>query len=302
MSKARSTSPWRAWDCGRWRRDSRFWVLPTRSACDASSLCTTRSTLMRSNAQYEPSYKSFSFRWRTQMKSASMLITAFTLTAGVMLAGARQGTSGGLNTAAIDKALGLPGQMQGDVYRVGMPRTDLAVTVHGIKVKPGLALGSWAGFRKSGAQAVVHGDLVLTEAEINPVISKLFDAGLQITALHNHLIDEAPHVMYLHYWGQGPEATLATALKAALATTKTPLTAASATTTQPDPGFEANAMQKPIGKPCTYATARSALSAHRPEKIMMMGIELPPARGMATAINVQSAGGGKVAATGDFVM
>ncbi len=236
------------------------------------------------------------------MKSASMLITAFTLTAGVMLAGARQGTSGGLNTAAIDKALGLPGQMQGDVYRVGMPRTDLAVTVHGIKVKPGLALGSWAGFRKSGAQAVVHGDLVLTEAEINPVISKLFDAGLQITALHNHLIDETPHVMYLHYWGQGPEATLATALKAALATTKTPLTAAPATTTQPDPGFDADAMQKAIGKTGTVRGGVLAISVPRPEKIMMMGIELPPAMGMATAINVQSAGGGKVAATGDFVM
>src|SRR5258708_36892700 len=293
MSKARSTSPWRAWDCGRWRRDSRFWVLPTRSACDASSLCTTRSTLMRSNAQYEPSYKSFSFRWRTQMKSASMLITAFTLTAGVMLAGARQGTSGGLNTAAIDKALGLPGQVQGDVYRVGMPRTDLAVTVHGIKVKPGLALGSWAGFRKSGAQTVVHGDLVLTQAEINPVISKLFDGGLQITALHNHLIDETPHVMYVHYWGQGSEASLATALHAALETTKTPLTAAPAPATQPDPGFDADAMQKAIGKTGTVRGGVLGISVPRPEKIMMMGVELPPAMGMPPATSFQSAGSGK---------
>src|SRR5258708_15521927 len=235
MSKARSTSPWRAWACGRWNRG-------------------------------------FPLVRRTQVKGASMLTRASALPAGVMLAGARQGTSGGLNTAAIDKALGLPGQMQGDVYRVGMPRTDLAVTVHGIKVKPGLALGSWAGFRKSGAQAVVHGDLVLTEAEINPVISKLFDAGLQITALHNHLIDETPHVMYLHYWGQGPEATLATALKAALATTKTPLTAAPATTTQPDPGFDADAMQKAIGKTGIVRGVVLAISVPRPQKIMMMGI------------------------------
>ena len=128
----------------------------------------------------------------------------------------------GLDTKAIDQTL-IPGQMQGDVYRVGLPRTDLKVTVHGIAIKPGLALGSWAAFRRAGNQTVIHGDLVLLESEINPVISKLQDGGLQITALHNHLIDETPHLMYLHYWGQGSEAALAKALRAALETTKTPL-------------------------------------------------------------------------------
>src|SRR5262245_60584241 len=102
------------------------------------------------------------------------------LAAGVLVHGASQGTAGALNTSAIDQGLGVPGQMQGDVYRVGLPRTDLSVTVHGIAIKPGLALGSWAAFRRNGTKTVVHGDLVLTEPEINPVISKLQDAGLQI--------------------------------------------------------------------------------------------------------------------------
>jgi hypothetical protein len=227
--------------------------------------------------------------------------------AGVLLAtlspAAGQRNSAALNTAAIDQGLGLTGQMQGDVYRVGIPRTDLSVTVHGIAIKPGLALGSWAAFRKAGDQAVVHGDLVLTETEINPLISKLQAGGLSITALHNHLIDETPRLMYLHYWGQGAEGALASALKAALQTTKTPLTPpAPPPATPPDPGFDADAFQKALGRTGTVKGGVLGISIARPEKIMMMGVELPPAMGMATAINVQSAGGGKVAATGDFVM
>jgi hypothetical protein len=213
--------------------------------------------------------------------------------------------TGALDTAAIDKALGMTGQMQGDVYRIGMPRTDLAVSVHGIAIKPGLALGSWAAFRKAGNQAVVHGDLVLTETEINPLISKLQDGGFQITALHNHLLDEHPHVMYLHYWGQGAEAALATTLRGALETTKTPLTSAPAPgagASQPDPGFDAAAFQTAIGKTGAVRGGVLSVGIPRPEKIMMMGVELPPSMGMATSINVQSAGAGKVAAPGDFVM
>jgi len=220
-----------------------------------------------------------------------------------LLSSPQQRNPATLNTAAIDQALGLGGQMQGDVYRVGMPRTDLAVTVHGIAIKPGLALGSWAAFRKAGDQAVVHGDLVLTEGEINPLISKLQAGGLSITALHNHLIDETPRLMYLHYWGQGSEAALATALKAALQVTKTPLTPpAPPPATPADPGFDAGAFQTALGRTGTVKGGVLGISIPRPEKITMMGIDLPPAMGMATAINVQSAGAGKVAATGDFVM
>ena len=150
-----------------------------------------------------------------------IITVSLLLAAGLAAAAAQQPAApGSLDTAAITQALGLPGQMQGDVYRVGMPRTDLNVTVHGIAIKPGLALGSWAAFRRVGTKAVIHGDLVLTEPEINPVISTLQSAGLSITALHNHLIEETPSLMYLHYWGEGSEATLAVALRDALRLTK----------------------------------------------------------------------------------
>src|SRR3954468_19913430 len=123
-----------------------------------------------------------------RIPSVTALLTFLTL-AAVPTA---QGT---LNTSAIDQALGRSGQMQGDVYRVSFPRTDLTVTINGVRLRPGFALGSWGAFRLSGSEAVAHGDLVLTEAEVDPVISKLFEGGLEITALHNHLQGETPRVM-----------------------------------------------------------------------------------------------------------
>ena len=88
------------------------------------------------------------------------------------------------------QALGRSGQMQGDVYTHVLPRTDLTVTVDGVPIRAGFALGSWGAFKSTGADAITHGDLVLTEAEVHPVISKLFEGGLEITALHNHLVGE----------------------------------------------------------------------------------------------------------------
>jgi len=239
---------------------------------------------------------------RTRRSVALTSVVAVITTTAVML-GARQAPAA-LDTNAIDQGLGLKGQLQGDVYRVGIPRTDLSVTVHGIAIKPGLALGSWAAFRRAGTRAVIHGDLVLLASEINPVISKLQAGGMQITALHNHLIEETPALMYLHYWGEGAEGTLAAGLRAALQTTKTPLTPPPAAPAgpAPDPGFDADLIQKTLGRTGTVRGGVLAVSVPRPEKIMMMGVELPPSMGMATALNFQSAGNGKVAATGDFVM
>src|SRR2546421_12763583 len=96
----------------------------------------------------------------------------------------------GLDTAAIDRAIGKSGQaMAGDVYRVSFPRTDLHVTVGDVNVKAGFALGSWAAFKAAEGGAVVHGDLVLLDAELNPVLSALFQHDFEITAVHNHLIN-----------------------------------------------------------------------------------------------------------------
>jgi uncharacterized protein DUF1259 len=210
----------------------------------------------------------------------------------------------GLDVVAIDKAIGRAGQINGDVYRVTFPRTDLNVRIGGVAIKPGLALGSWAAFKsKTPAQAVVHGDLVLTEPEVNPVISALQAHNFEITALHNHVIDETPSVMYLHYWGEGSAVTLAENVRDALGRTKTPITAP---VTPPPAGTKddlpADQIQQAIGLKGTVTNGVLGLSQPRPETIQMMGVTLPPSMGMATAINFQSAGGGKVATTGDFVM
>ena len=209
----------------------------------------------------------------------------------------------GLDTAALDRALGKPGQaLAGDVYRFGFPRTDLNSTVGAVKVKAGFALGSWAAFKAAGTGAVAHGDLVLTDTEINPVISALQQHGFEITALHNHLINESPSVMYLHFWGKGDATTLAQSVKDALSKTKTPMTAPAAPAAATADDLPADQIQQAIGLKGTVTNGVLGLSQPRPETIQMMGVTLPPSMGMATAINVQSAGNGKVAATGDFVM
>src|SRR5437867_12500232 len=114
----------------------------------------------------------------------------------------------GLDVVAIDRAIGRSGTILGDVYKISFPRTDLNVTVEGVNVKAGFALGSWAAFKSSGTGAVVHGDLVLLGTELNPVISGLQQHNFEITAIHNHLINETPSVMYVDYWGQGSAVTL----------------------------------------------------------------------------------------------
>src|SRR5262249_3446951 len=128
--------------------------------------------------------------------------------------------------AQIGKALGKTGApMPGGVYRVGLPRTDLKATLDGVPLKPGFALGGWLAFEKSGDQGMVMGDLVLTEDEVNPVMAKLAAAGIDITALHNHLLRNRPFTMYMHVLGHGDPVALATALHSALAASKTPFAA-----------------------------------------------------------------------------
>src|SRR5262247_1099690 len=123
---------------------------------------------------------------------------------------------------AVEQALGKAGQLQpGDVFRVGMPRTDLNVTVKGVPVKAGFALGSYAAFRQVGDHAMVMGDLVLLDQEIPAVMSGLFAGGLEVTAVHNHLNEMSPHVMYVHYSGHGDAVQMARALRQALSASGT---------------------------------------------------------------------------------
>jgi biotin operon repressor len=209
----------------------------------------------------------------------------------------------------VGEALGKPGtEMPGGVYRVGLPRTDLKVTANGVDIKPGFALGGWLAFKKTGEnEAMVMGDLVLLDAEINPVMKKLVDNGVEITAVHNHLLGASPNPLYMHVLGHGEPAKLASVLHAALAESKTPLAGGSPAPSgqaAPPPAidFDTAAVDQALGRKGKNNGGIYQVSVPRAEPVKEHGMEVPEAMGSATAINFQPIGGGKAAITGDFVM
>lgn len=209
----------------------------------------------------------------------------------------------GLNTSAIDQALGRSGQRAGDVHRVGFPRTDLHVVVQGVSVKPGLALGSWAAFSGTDENATVMGDLVLLDSEVNPVMEKLRSAGFEITAVHNHLLGETPNVMYMHYMGHGAAAQIAGALKAALAVSKTPLEKPAAPAPEPaTPPEWVKTVNDTIDRQGAFRGGVLSFGLARSEAITEGGMTLTSPQGVAESINFQESGAGRVATTGDFVL
>jgi hypothetical protein len=208
----------------------------------------------------------------------------------------------GLDTAKIDSELGRSGQKAGELCKVGFPRTDLHVSVHGLVIKPGLALGSWAAFWGTDESAMVMGDLVLLESEINPVLDKVCSVGFEISAVHNHLAEETPHVMYMHYMGHGNAAQLAEALHAALAASKTPLAKPAASEEPPNPPAWLDAIEKKLGRKGTFKGGVLAYGVPRAGEIKMDGMTIPPGAGVAETINFQAAEMGNVATTGDFVL
>ena len=207
----------------------------------------------------------------------------------------------------VGDALGKSGsEMPGGVYRVGLPRTDLKVTLDGVELKAGFALGSWLAFQKMGDDAMVMGDLVLTSEEVNPVMKKLEEGGIEITALHNHLLRNQPFTMYMHVLGRGDPVKLAATLHGALAMSKTPLPGASSGAAQPSAppqiDFDTAAVDKILGAKGKNNGGVYQFSIPRAEPIKDGGMEVPEAMGSAIAINFQPTGGGKAAITGDFVL
>jgi hypothetical protein len=206
--------------------------------------------------------------------------------------------------AQVGEALGKSGTAApGGVYRVGLPRTDLKVTLDGVELKPGFALGGWLAFERMGDQGMVTGDLVLTENEVNPVMTKLAVGGIDVTALHNHLLRNQPFTMYMHVLGHGDPVKLAAALHAALAESKTPLSAAPAAAAAPPPiDLDTTAIDQILGAKGTNNGGVYQFSVPRAEPIKDNGMDVPPPMGSAIAINFQPTGGGKAAITGDFVL
>jgi Domain of Unknown Function (DUF1259) len=204
--------------------------------------------------------------------------------------------------APIDQALGRSGQKTGDVYRVSFPRTDLHVSVKGVAIKPGLALGSWAAFLGTDDKAMVMGDLVLLEDELNPVMAKLRSSGFEISAVHNHLMEETPKVLYMHYVGHGPATQLATSLRAALSLSKTPLEKPVVPAEEAAAPAWVKTVEDAVGRKATYKGGVLSYGVPRSDTITMAGMTVTPAAGVGEAINFQAADSGNVATTGDFVL
>src|SRR5881628_2331852 len=201
---------------------------------------------------------------------------------------------------AVEQALGKSGQIQpGDVFRIGMPRTDLAVTVKGVPVKAGFALGSYAAFKQAGDEALVMGDLVLLDQEVPAVMSGLLSGGLEVTAVHNHLNEMSPHVMYMHYTGHGDAVQMAKALRQALSVSGTPLDGGPpAAAPAPGPALDTKAIEQALGRSGRDVGAGVfQVTVPRAEAITEMGQALLPAMGVVTVMNFQPTSDGKAAIT-----
>lgn len=210
----------------------------------------------------------------------------------------------------VEQALGKAGAMQpGDVYKVSFPRNDLKVTAAGVELKPALALGTWVAFKRMGDMTLIMGDLVLTENEVTSVLSALQKGGVETTALHNHVLNESPRVMYMHIHAMGDAVKIAKTIHDALALTKTPLTAPAAGSQTGDIGIDTKQIDQIMGQIGKVNGGVYQYSIARADEIIdgTMTSEdhqmvIPPAMGLAIAINFQPAGGRKAAITGDFVL
>jgi hypothetical protein len=206
--------------------------------------------------------------------------------------------------SAVDTILTRTATVSGDVHRYGLPRSDLNVSVDGVTLKPGFALGGWIAFEPMGDKSMMMGDLVLTESEINPVMSKLLAEGLQVTALHNHLLRANPPTFYMHVAGAGDPAQLARLVRAALEESKTPFDTkppAGAMAASAGVDFDTAKVDAAIGGKGKTNSGVYQFGIPRADSIKMDGMAIPPAMGTAIAINFQPTGGGKAAITGDFV-
>ena len=201
----------------------------------------------------------------------------------------------------VAQALGKSGNVQaGSVYRVGFPRTDLKVSLDGVALRTGFAFGGWVAFQPMDTQAMVMGDLVLTQDEVAPVMRKLEEGGIEISALHNHLLRAEPMTLYMHIQGHGDPVKLAGAIHAGLALSETPFA--------PPPGTSTPANIDMIGidRIMGYRGQDSGgiyqFGIPRAQPVTDQGMALPGAMGAAIAINFQPTGFDTAAITGDFVL
>ncbi len=231
-----------------------------------------------------------------------MRLLGLLIVAGVAITGAARGEE--VVWSKVDEAMGRSAAVTQDVHRYGFPRTDLNVTLDGVTIKPSLALGGWVAFKPMGGEAMVMGDLVLLETEIEPVMEKLVRGGLDITAIHNHLLRASPATFYMHVGGHGDPAKMAAVIHDALAISKTPMTAPTPPATPPAIDLESAQIEEIIGLKGQTNGGVLQFNVPRRDAVTMEGMQMAPVgpMGVAEAINFQPTGHGKAAITGDFVL
>lgn len=204
----------------------------------------------------------------------------------------------------VDEVLGRKPTITGDTRRYGFPRSDLSVKLDGVTIKPALALGGWVVFKPAHGGSMIMGDLVLLETEINPVMTKMIANGIDITAVHNHLLRAEPATFYMHVAGHGDPVKLATAVHDALAESKTPRAAAAQAAPPPAVDLDTGKLDEIIGVKGQPTGGVYQFNVARRDPITEDGMVLAPPgpMGVAIGINFQPTGNGKAAITGDFVL
>jgi hypothetical protein len=226
------------------------------------------------------------------------------LTIGAALLLSTPARAADIDWKKVDAALGKTAATSGEVHRYGLPRSDLHVTLDGVAIKPALALGGWVAFAPAHGAAMVMGDLVLLEAEITPVMTKLLDSGLEITAIHNHILRASPATFYMHIGGHGDPEKMAAAIRSALSSaSKTPFEPP-ATTAGPAPTIDLDtaSIDQAMGTKGTANGGVYQFGIPRRDPPTEGGMQVSAALGGANAINFQPTGGGKAAITGDFLV
>jgi biotin operon repressor len=233
------------------------------------------------------------------MRAIQMLVTSMAALTITAAANAQE-----IDWKKVDSALGKTAAVSGEVHRYGFPRSDLQVTVDGVAIKPALALGGWAAFTPMGGGAMVMGDLVLLETEINPVMAKLIEGGIEITAVHNHLLRANPETFYMHIGGHGDPVKMAEVIRSALALSKTPFDPPAAPAPAPAIDLDIAQLDQIIGAKGQANGGVYQFNVPRRDPITEGGMAMTPVgpMGVAIAINFQPTGGGKAAITGDFVL
>ncbi len=222
---------------------------------------------------------------------------------GAVLSTVTAAESQGIDWAKIDGIFGRTGPVSGAVHRWGFPRSDLQVTLDGVTIRPTLALGGWIAFQPMGNMAMAMGDLVVLQTEVNPVMAKLIEGGLEVTAVHNHLLRAEPLTFYMHVGGHGDPVKMAETIRDALAVSKTPLTPAAPPAQPPAIDLDTAQIDQIIGAKGANNGGVYAINVPRRDPITEQGLAVgAPIMGGATAINFQPTGGGKAAITGDYAL